>query len=190
MNLLLGFERAITAPIAGTTRDVLTAESALGGFPIRFYDTAGLRESLDPIEQAGMEAARQVIESADLVLILQPADQEDIQISEEIRAYCRRRNIPYLNLLTKADLLKEGEEDRWRERLGKDLFFFSNRDSERLQALEEKLLQQLVPEIPPLGAAIPLTTEEEAFYLEMATSLEAGIPLSESMKAAIIKKVS
>lgn len=70
-NALVESEAAITAPLAGTTRDVLTHPVALAGVPFRFVDTAGLRESAgDTIEAIGIERAYLALEGADLVLWL------------------------------------------------------------------------------------------------------------------------
>ena len=70
-NALVESDAAITAPVAGTTRDVLTHPVALGGVPFRFSDTAGLRdEAGDAIEAIGVERARSALAQADLVLWL------------------------------------------------------------------------------------------------------------------------
>lgn len=70
-NALVENEAAITAPIAGTTRDVLTRPVAIAGVPFLFADTAGLREEAgDPIEAIGVERARGELERADLVFWL------------------------------------------------------------------------------------------------------------------------
>ncbi|RZK00971.1 MAG: tRNA uridine-5-carboxymethylaminomethyl(34) synthesis GTPase MnmE, partial [Novosphingobium sp.] len=70
-NALVESEAAITAPIAGTTRDVLTRPVAIAGVPFLFVDTAGLRdEAGDAIEAIGVERARDELGQADLVLWL------------------------------------------------------------------------------------------------------------------------
>ncbi|MEZ5744643.1 MAG: tRNA uridine-5-carboxymethylaminomethyl(34) synthesis GTPase MnmE [Sphingomonadaceae bacterium] len=70
-NTLVEKEAAITAPVAGTTRDVLTAPVALDGIPFQFIDTAGLHEGTgDAIEAIGIERARAVLNEADVVLWL------------------------------------------------------------------------------------------------------------------------
>jgi tRNA modification GTPase len=72
-NALIESEAAITAPIAGTTRDVLTHPVAIEGVPFRFADTAGLREAAgDMIEAIGIERAQAAMADADLVLWLGP----------------------------------------------------------------------------------------------------------------------
>ena len=70
-NALVESEVAITAPIPGTTRDVLTRPVAIRGVPFLFADTAGLRdETTDVIEAIGVTRARHALEQADLVLWL------------------------------------------------------------------------------------------------------------------------
>jgi tRNA modification GTPase len=72
-NALVESEAAITASVAGTTRDVLMRPVAIRGVPFQFLDTAGLREeSADAIEVIGIERARQALALADLVLWLGP----------------------------------------------------------------------------------------------------------------------
>lgn len=72
-NALVESEAAITAPLAGTTRDVLIHPVALYGVPFRFFDTAGLRETAgDAVEAIGVERALAAVEQADLVLWLGP----------------------------------------------------------------------------------------------------------------------
>ncbi|WP_038069413.1 tRNA uridine-5-carboxymethylaminomethyl(34) synthesis GTPase MnmE [Thermus scotoductus] len=68
LNALLGYERALVSPIPGTTRDYLEAPLELFGIPLVAVDTAGIRDTLDPLERAGVERALRIAEEADLVL--------------------------------------------------------------------------------------------------------------------------
>ena len=70
LNRLAGTEAAIVTDIAGTTRDVLRENVNLDGLPVTVVDTAGLRESEDPVERIGVERAWQAVEHAELVLFL------------------------------------------------------------------------------------------------------------------------
>ena len=70
MNALSGNETAIVTSIAGTTRDVLRDQILVDGLPVNIVDTAGLRESDDPIEKEGMARAWKEIELADRILFL------------------------------------------------------------------------------------------------------------------------
>lgn len=68
LNLLLGFERAIVSNVAGTTRDTIEECVSFAGLRLRLIDTAGLHDSGDAIECAGMERSRRAGAEADLVL--------------------------------------------------------------------------------------------------------------------------
>jgi tRNA modification GTPase len=71
LNRLAGQERAIVTEIPGTTRDLVQADLTIDGMPIQIVDTAGLRTSVDPVEQEGVRRAREQADRADLVLLLE-----------------------------------------------------------------------------------------------------------------------
>jgi len=81
LNQLLGHDRAIVSPIAGTTRDTIEETANVRGLPVVFVDTAGLREAGDSIEQEGMRRSQQSMARADLILHVldrsSPLDEED-----------------------------------------------------------------------------------------------------------------
>jgi len=68
MNQLARREVAIVSPHAGTTRDVIEVQLDLAGYPVTVIDTAGIRETEDPVEQEGVRRARARAAEADLVL--------------------------------------------------------------------------------------------------------------------------
>ena len=70
LNYLAGYEAAIVTDIEGTTRDVLREHISLKGIPLRVYDTAGLRDTENPVEKEGVRRAWNAIEQADVVLYL------------------------------------------------------------------------------------------------------------------------
>ncbi|HTO30764.1 MAG TPA: tRNA uridine-5-carboxymethylaminomethyl(34) synthesis GTPase MnmE [Pararhizobium sp.] len=70
LNRLARRDVAIVTEIAGTTRDVLSVDLSLAGFNVRLYDTAGLRETEDRVEQEGIRRAHMTIEQADVILLL------------------------------------------------------------------------------------------------------------------------
>jgi tRNA modification GTPase len=74
LNALAGTERAIVTEMPGTTRDLIEVDVVLGGVPVHLVDTAGLRESADPVESEGVRRARQRAAEADLVLAVVTAD--------------------------------------------------------------------------------------------------------------------
>ena len=101
MNALLHQERAIVTSVPGTTRDVLTERLTLGGVCAELSDTAGRRETDDPVERIGVDRAKQAAERADVKLIVldasRPLDAEDALLLES----ADERAIVCLN---KADL--------------------------------------------------------------------------------------
>lgn len=74
-NTFLGYGRAIVLDQPGTTRDVLTAQAAVGGWPLTLLDLAGVREPTDLIEAEGVRRAREMATQADLVLIVSDGSQ-------------------------------------------------------------------------------------------------------------------
>jgi len=70
LNCLAGRETAIVTPIPGTTRDVVRDQIQLDGMPLHITDTAGLRETDDPIEQEGIRRTQLALKEADLVILL------------------------------------------------------------------------------------------------------------------------
>ncbi|WP_295226704.1 tRNA uridine-5-carboxymethylaminomethyl(34) synthesis GTPase MnmE [uncultured Brevundimonas sp.] len=78
-NALVAREAAIVTPIAGTTRDVLDADLVIGGYAVTLSDTAGLRDSDDPVEAEGVRRARMRAEQADLRLwVRAPGDPDGV----------------------------------------------------------------------------------------------------------------
>jgi tRNA modification GTPase len=76
INLLARREVAIVSPHAGTTRDVIEVQLDLDGYPVMVIDTAGIRETDDPVEQEGVRRARMRAGDADLVLWMIDAEHE------------------------------------------------------------------------------------------------------------------
>mgnify|MGYP005989155391 FL=1 len=94
LNALAGQDTAIVTEYAGTTRDVLRESINLDGMPLHVIDTAGLRDSDDPVEQIGIQRAWQAVEKADLILFLvddtEAADQSHHSLLERIPSHLPR----------------------------------------------------------------------------------------------------
>lgn len=74
LNALAGDEIAIVTPIAGTTRDTVKTRLSIKGLPAEVIDTAGLRDTADPVEALGIERTRAAIRDADLALVIVESD--------------------------------------------------------------------------------------------------------------------
>ena len=103
LNALVGYERAIVTDIPGTTRDTVEAKCVLGGVLLRLIDTAGLRETADPVERLGVERSRRAMEEAELILVLWdsskvPTEEERVLLREAMDL------APTVLVRTKTDL--------------------------------------------------------------------------------------
>ena len=103
LNAMLGWDRAIVTDIPGTTRDTVEERCELGGVPLRLIDTAGLRDTTDPVEKLGVERSRRAMEEAGLILVLidasRPAQDQDFALLQEAMALA-----PTILVWTKGDL--------------------------------------------------------------------------------------
>ena len=115
LNALAGAELAIVTPIAGTTRDVVQQTIQIEGVPLHVIDTAGLRDSLDEVEQIGIARAWEAITQADAVLFLHDLTrigQPDYQAADaEIRTLMAAQLPPRVALVdiwNKADAASVG----------------------------------------------------------------------------------
>jgi tRNA modification GTPase len=107
LNYLAGYEAAIVTEIEGTTRDVLHEHISLRGIPLKVKDTAGLRESDNPVEQEGIRRAWDAIAGADVVLYLVDAKKGMTAADEQVI-----EQLPEVNLqrvFSKSDLLAPGQ---------------------------------------------------------------------------------
>ncbi len=102
-NALCGFARAIVTPLPGTTRDTLVEALDLGGVPVLLTDTAGLRETDDVVERAGIDRTEQALDEADLVLVVAPP-RADASAWDRPEALAVRPS-RVVHVFSKADLL-------------------------------------------------------------------------------------
>jgi len=118
INRLAKRSAAIVSPHAGTTRDIIEVHLDLGGFPVTLLDTAGLRDTDDPVEREGVRRACERAEAADLVLWVVDATLADPPAPP---AVLKGPDAPTVWLLfNKCDLIDGGDlQDRACERSGK-----------------------------------------------------------------------
>jgi len=121
-NAFLQTSRAIITEIPGTTRDYLEEELSLDGYLIKLYDTAGIRDTQDPIEKIGIQKTQEIIATADLVInvqdssippeecgenILKVINKTDLMPIDTINAYTEKGYIPCIATQPKGlDTLK------------------------------------------------------------------------------------
>jgi len=105
LNALLDEEKAIVTDIAGTTRDIVEGQIQVKGVRLNLIDTAGIREAKDTIEKIGIQKSEQMLEKAQLVLLVfdasKPLDEEDRRLLSLTKDKLR------LCLYNKSDLVKK-----------------------------------------------------------------------------------
>lgn len=158
LNAIVGFERAIISATPGTTRDLVAATIAWEGYPLEFIDSAGLRESSDPLEAAGMAQTRLSGERADLVLWLIDLSQPASSIPEDIH--------PDWIVGTKADL-PGLEGHRTDHRL-------SAQTGEGVKQLLTAILTSFLPHEPEPGQGLPVTLTQMEELRRLRQHMAAG----------------
>jgi tRNA modification GTPase len=140
LNALLSEERAIVTPIPGTTRDTIEEDASLAGVPVRWIDTAGLREADHPVEAEGVRRTRAAIDRADLLLLM--VDASEPKCEEDHAVLNLDTGVPSLLILNKADrpdawgAVPAGP---WGEALR-----VSARTGDGLDELQQRILQSLL----------------------------------------------
>lgn len=140
LNRLAGDEVAIVTEVPGTTRDTLREQVDIDGLPVHIIDTAGLRESSDPVERIGIERTWAEVARADLVLLLSDAtrsvDDRSAAILERLPAA-----LPRLRVVNKIDLLDQPARVE-RDPSGEARVWLSAKTGEGLDDLKRALWQQ------------------------------------------------
>jgi len=101
-NRLLGFERAIVSNTPGTTRDLISSELFYEASSFSVFDSAGIRNTKDKIEEAGIAASLSQINDADLVLIV--FEDYDVAALDRFKGLCGDK--PFINIQNKIDINK------------------------------------------------------------------------------------
>lgn len=140
MNLLSGCERSIVTQYAGTTRDVVEETVLLAGVPLRLADTAGIRDTDDPVESIGVQAAKRRLKSAQLVLAVfdssQSLEKEDWELMDTLQG------VPAVAIVNKTDLPTQMDVGEIQRRFEKTVFL-SAATGEGLEELEQALSEIL-----------------------------------------------
>lgn len=159
INALVGYERSIVFDRPGTTRDVVTASTVFDGWPIELSDTAGLRDSADLLERAGMNAARRRLADADLIVLVFDATESWNSNDDALRT----ENPDALVVHNKIDRVLGKISDR---PTGLELSATTGRG---VEDLIRAITLRLVPQSPQSGEAVPFT-ERQCLLLAEATA--------------------
>ena len=105
VNALVGFNRSITSQVAGTTRDTVSAKTVIAGWPIMLIDTAGIRETLNPVEQEGIARMKAVMADSDLLLLVTEACET--QTGQLPQTMAIPETTPVVHVVNKIDLAEQ-----------------------------------------------------------------------------------
>jgi len=183
LNRLAGEERAIVTETPGTTRDYLHADIAVGGVPVTVIDTAGLRETTDPVEREGVRRSRAIVASADLVLFV--LDGSRAVSAGDRSAYEEVASLPHLVLLNKSDLAAVEEGSGFAGAGKRGGLRLSAKTGEGIGDLLAVVAREVAPAEGAIRAQAPLTRARQRLSVERALAslsrargaAEEGLPL-------------
>ena len=183
LNALLGYQRAIVTDIPGTTRDTVEERCVVGGVLLRLIDTAGLRDTDDPVEKLGVERSQAALAGAELALVLVDGSEAgedpnrlaaERSLWEEAVARCPRAVLVF----TKSDLPHGWERGFPFHGEGTPEVWLSARTGAGLEALGE-VVARLFPQGDGGEAGSMLTNarQAQAAQTALAALQEAGVGL-------------
>lgn len=165
VNRLLGYERTIVYHRPGTTRDVVTGETVLHGWPVRLADTAGVRQTEDALEREGIRRARSQAERADLVVWLDDRTQPPVRLSDWADVMARAVLVEH-----KAD---QAAHASWQHRPDRGMPV-SSKTGAGVDRLVQTLIERLEPIRPGPGQPVPLTPEMVSWLQRLDRALQRG----------------
>ncbi|MDG1510323.1 MAG: GTP-binding protein [Mariniblastus sp.] len=157
VNAMAGFQRAIVHDIPGTTRDVVSQALAIDGWPVTLKDTAGIRDSDDPIEIQGIAQAREQISKSDLTICVFDVNETQQAASAEFISQTE----PDLIVLNKTDLLSPDQPFVLDSTEKLPTVNTSVKTNQGIRELLEIIGAELVSEIPSNNQTYPVTAEQQ-----------------------------
>jgi tRNA modification GTPase len=143
-NYLLDHDRAIVFSEPGTTRDTISECINIGGLTVQLTDTAGLHDSTDPVESAGVERSMKAIDGADLLIGLVDGSSDDLV--DAVAAMMKRAcDTPILCAVNKVDLLDDNKIDALRASLSAKTLYISALRGDGIEELRQNVLESAFP---------------------------------------------
>lgn len=167
LNALAGYERAIVDPTPGTTRDVVTIQTAFDGWPVEIADTAGLRQADDDLESAGIALARARQTGADLILLVldlsEPLTSDDRALIKALPGAVVVANKADLPTAWNVEALAQAE-----------VLAVSAERGDGLDRLAATVSLRLVADPPGPGDGVPFRSEHERRLRAARKALRSG----------------
>ena len=131
-------DRAIVTELPGTTRDVIESTLVVAGIPVRVLDTAGIRETVDTVEQIGVARSRQAAVAADLILLTIDATVGWTRAEEEIYQQVKHR--PLILVINKIDLASSTSQSITYPQTIKEIVYTSAANNRGIESLERAII--------------------------------------------------
>lgn len=164
LNALAGRERAIVTEIAGTTRDSIEESVEWRGVTLRFIDTAGIRESSDPVESLGIRRSRNIASSSDIVLLVSDGSHPNNAKKSELLKDVDKKT-PVIEVVNKSDLMPKKKSSG---------FSISAKTGENVDALKDKIVETVLGEnIDASGELITSLRHKEALERALTSLISA-----------------
>ena len=190
LNRILGENRAIVSPIAGTTRDYIEEKAYFGGVMLRLVDTAGIRNYAgDEIEKIGIERSVSALENAELIFAMfdlsAPLDDDDILFSQNVKRY----TVPKIALFNKSDVVNTEQSEVYSSlsSLFDKSIVISAETGDGIDLLESAVKELFKSgEIDYNTTAVTANARQNALLMRTSESLERALTaLNEGMSADI-----
>jgi len=138
LNQILREERAIVSEIEGTTRDTIEEFITIKGIPLKIIDTAGIRQTVDKIEEIGVKKALEIAKEAELVLVILDNTKELTKEDKEILKIAENKNS--IILLNKVDLKENNlEENEEVKKINKKIIKISAKNGNGIEELYNEI---------------------------------------------------
>lgn len=161
MNALVGTQQSIVHAAPGTTRDWIESSGAVDGWPVRLTDTAGVRETDEPIERAGVERSKARLRDCDLTILVVDAQQGWTETHEHLLHLSPRQLLVVINKidLVEHDSHSHGSRIPSLEALQVPIVCTCALDPSRMPTVLKAISDRLFPECPPARCPVPFRLE-------------------------------
>ena len=184
-NALLGEERVIVTPIPGTTRDVIEESINLDGLPVVLWDTAGIRDTADQVEQIGVKLSREHLKKSEAVVVVLDGSAS---LTDEDRIFLSSTtNKMGVIAINKIDLELRVDRDQLRQIIGdKKIVTVSATQGRGIQELRKSLRETILPmDIEP-PFVLTNVRHKSALSCGEQALVDAGLALDEAQPPELV----
>ena len=190
-NVLLGFERAIVHHEEGTTRDAISEEILIAGEKIKIYDTAGLHETENNVEKAGIKKSFELMEESPIIIWVTPGNKEMTEFEKNILG--KKEKTKIIGIISKKDLSENKEKRALLSKLEIENIIVSlidHNEKDALFSFLKEIIEKEINQNKAENSMIFSKRQEEIFYrMKEKTDdiVEKGIFLGEEIVSKLLR---